>query len=143
MKEIEVDLRGLVFCRVMTVALLAAALLTRSVYLVAAVFVLMAVPAFLSVRFSPFLLFYETVMARLLGRRPKIVEVAPLRFAQGMGASLLLIALFLSSVLHRPLAGWILTGTVALTTTSGAAGFCVGEHIYRFGRRLANSFKGR
>ena len=140
MKTVEVNIFGLTFCRIMTVLLLLLALVLRNTWVVLCVCVLMAIPAVLSVRFSPFLLAYDAVLARYLGRRDRVVEVAPLRFAQGLGACLLAVAVLCLLVFHRPRTGWILAGSVLLTTSSGAAGFCVGEHLYRLGRRMVRGF---
>jgi hypothetical protein len=130
MSMIEVNGRGIVFCRVTTVVLLAISMLAQSKPLVVVVVLLMAIPAALTVRYAPIYLFYNRFLSGILGVKPMSVDVPAIRFAQGFGAFLLLCAVANFYVWHSDTSGWVLVGIVAGSTAFGAAGYCMGAYMY-------------
>jgi protein-S-isoprenylcysteine O-methyltransferase Ste14 len=136
-EELSIDGRALRFCRIGTVAILLAALITRERLLVLAAFLVMLTPAVFSLRAAPLFALYTWTIGRLVRSRTEKVDVAAVRFAQGFGSTLLSLALFCLYVLESRYAGWVLALSVAVSTAFGAGGLCLGAAIYRGIRRLA------
>jgi hypothetical protein len=136
MKTLVIDANALRFCRIGTVLLLAVAVAARAKLLVALGFLIMLFPAIFSIRFAPLYALYAHVLGAAFGSRRETIDVPAVRFAQGFGASLLLISLSCLYLWHTKYAGWILAGSVALSTAFGAGGLCIGAQIYYLLRRL-------
>jgi len=128
----EIDLYALRFCRITTVIVILTAIALKSAYILFFSFLIMAFPAIFSVRYSPFLMLYEATLGHIMPRKPGVYDAAALRFAQGFGASLLLIAIFCITILHTKYGGWFFAFSVAAATAVGAGGYCAGAHIYYF-----------
>jgi hypothetical protein len=82
---------------------------------------------------GPYRLVYRYLLLPLRLLRPRIVEddPAPHRFAQGVGALLLLASALLLFVSHATLVGWTLTLIVfALSGVNLFVGFCAGCFVY-------------
>jgi protein-S-isoprenylcysteine O-methyltransferase Ste14 len=137
MDELTIDVHALRFCRIGTAALLLAALLSGEKILVFAAFVVMLIPAVFTIRSAPLYTLYTLTLGRLIRRREETVDTAAIRFAQGLGSTLLALALFCLYVLDSQYAGWIFAGSVAATTAFGAGGLCFGAWIYHRLRALA------
>lgn len=133
------DPRGVRFTAWMTSAVLTVGLLTTSWRVLAAQTVLFALCAFLGLRLNPWGLVYRNaVRPRVSPIAPEDREdVAPVRFAQGVGFVFALVA----TVGYA--AGWTAVGVTANSLALVAAllnaafGFCLGCHMYVFLRRLA------
>ncbi|GLV54576.1 hypothetical protein KDH_14230 [Dictyobacter sp. S3.2.2.5] len=84
---------------------------------------------------SPFRLIYRQVIVRAGLLKARMVEddPAPHRFAQGVGATFLLVASILFFLTSATLAGWILTIIVfVLAAINVFVGFCAGCFVYYY-----------
>ena len=129
-KLITVNKNALVFCRSTTAALLVLAIIFKIKFLVLVVFLLMLWGALFTVQYAPFLVFYNLFASRFFKQTKETVNIAAIRFAQGFGAALLVLALAYLYLIPSKNAGWIFSIIVAISTAFGAAGYCVGAHIY-------------
>ncbi|MEI6875674.1 MAG: DUF4395 family protein, partial [Spirochaetota bacterium] len=136
-QRIPIDWNALRFCRIGTVLLLLAALISRERLLVLATFVIMLVPALSTIRAAPLYALYSFTLGALVKKRERAVDRASIRFAQGLGSTLLALALFCLYGLNSRYAGWILAGSVAVTTAFGAGGLCLGALIHQRLLKLA------
>jgi len=132
--ETTVDRLALRLCRATTVILLLIALLIHSWWLVALVLILMMYSSIVSIPRAPLVLLYSGIFKRSSGPRSETVDVNAIRFAQGFGSALLIIAFLLFFVFNHPLGAWITVSTVLLSTAMGSVGYCLGAYIY-FGLR--------
>lgn len=89
---------------------------------------------------SPFKLVYQRVVLPLRLLRPRVVEddPAPHRFAQGVGATFLIVSSLVLFLTHLTILGWILDLIVfVLAGINFTVGFCAGCFVYywlgRFG----------
>jgi hypothetical protein len=130
-----VDPRGPRFGAAVTTVVLAAALLTGSVWLLAVQAIVFALGA---VGRSPYGVLYARLVRPRLGPPAELEDTRPLRFAQAVGLASTAIAL----------AGLALsTGTVALVATAAALaaaflnaafGICLGCEVYLLARRATS-----
>ncbi|WP_052889762.1 DUF4395 domain-containing protein [Thermogemmatispora carboxidivorans] len=84
---------------------------------------------------GPFALFYRHVLVASGLLKPRVVEddPAPHRFAQGIGATLLLVAGLLLLLTSATLAGWVLDLLVfGLSFVNLTVGFCAGCLVYYY-----------
>ncbi|GCE30062.1 hypothetical protein KDA_55460 [Dictyobacter alpinus] len=84
---------------------------------------------------SPFRFIYRQILVRAGWLKPRIVEddPAPHRFAQGIGATFLLVASIVFFLFHAATLGWILTILVfILAAINVFVGFCAGCFVYYY-----------
>jgi hypothetical protein len=130
-----VDPRGQRFAAALTTVVLAAVLLTGSVWLLAFQAAVFAVGALAGVRRSPYALVYSSAIRPRLGPPAHTEDPRPPRFAQAVG--LLFAAVGLAGfLLGLPVLGLVATG-LALTAAflNAAFGFCLGCEMYLLIRR--------
>jgi ammonia channel protein AmtB len=131
----EIDPRGPRFGAVITVVVLAAALITQSGWLLAAQAVVFAIGAAAGLRYAPYGLVYRYLIRPRLGPPAHTEAEAPPRFAQGVGA------VFALAGVAGFAAGSALAGTVfaalALVAAflNAAFDFCLGCQVYLFIKR--------
>lgn len=125
-----IDARGPRFGALITTAVLATALATNNVWLIAAQAVVFAIGAFKGPQFTPYAFLYKTfVKPRLKGETPA-EDVRPPRFAQSVGL------LFGLAAIAGTLTGISAIFTVAVSFALAAAflnaafNFCLGCEIY-------------
>ncbi|WP_162005451.1 DUF4395 domain-containing protein [Dictyobacter vulcani] len=84
---------------------------------------------------SPFKFIYRQIVVRAGLLKPRIVEddPAPHRFAQGIGATFLLVASIVLFFTPATIVGWILTVIVFLLAAINVfVGFCAGCFVYYY-----------
>lgn len=131
-----VDPRGPRFAAAMTTVVLAIVLATGWWPLLAAQTVVFALGAFAGLRFSPYGMFYRTLVAPRLTPTTDREDAAPLRFAQAVGFGFALVGTAGYAV------GWTTVGLVATAFALFAAflntafDFCLGCEVYLLLRRV-------
>jgi FtsH-binding integral membrane protein len=131
----SVDPRGQRFAAAVTTAVLAAVLLTQSVWLLALQAVVFAIGALAGVRRSPYALVFATVLRPRLGPPAHAEAPQPPRFAQAVGLVFALAGLA-GFVLGLPALGLAATGlALAAAFLNAAFGFCLGCEMYLLIRR--------
>jgi Domain of unknown function (DUF4395) len=131
----EVDVRGPRTAAWVTSAVLAAALLTASGWLVAAQAAVFAVGASAGLRYAPYGVLFRVLVAPRLGPVREREPEAPARFAQLVGLVFAVVgaAGYLSGA---PLVGAVATGLALVAALLNAAtGFCLGCELYLTVRR--------
>jgi protein-S-isoprenylcysteine O-methyltransferase Ste14 len=126
---VQISKSAFVFCRVSVTALLWVALLWHNLWLVAVVFLLLALSVVLKVQRSPMIQLYQQTVLRL---RPSanvvFLDVPAMRFAHGLGAILCLGVLGMS--LANPRAGWYGLAVLCLLKTLAALGVCPAARFF-------------
>jgi protein-S-isoprenylcysteine O-methyltransferase Ste14 len=133
-KKADVNKVALRLCRVTTVVLLLISLVIQSWWLVAIVLILMLYSTITSISHSPLVVLYSRLLRKSRWSSNTSVDTNAIRFAQGFGSTLLIIAIFLYFVFNHPLGAGILVSIVLLSTAMGSLGYCLGAYIY-FGLR--------
>lgn len=117
-----VQRNAFIFCRYSVAALIWVALLLQNVWVLLAVFLILAASALLTVRRAPMIVLWTLTLARIFPSDEDVLDIKAMRFAHGMGAMFALIGL--SLVWHgNPFAWWFVGGFAVLKTTS-ALGWC-------------------
>ncbi|PRY00777.1 DUF4395 domain-containing protein [Allonocardiopsis opalescens] len=132
----QIDPRGQRFAAVLTTLVLAAVLVTGSVWLLAAQAAVFAIAALAGPRHSPYGLLYAVALRPRLGPPAELEDAAPPRFAQGVG-----LAFALAGLAGYALgAEWLALGATAAALVAAflnaAFGFCLGCEMYLVLRRL-------
>jgi len=117
------------FCRISLTALLWIALCLHSVWLVVAVFFILALSVILKVQRSPMIQLYQQTVLRLLpAERFEYLDVPAMRFAHGMGAAMSLAVVL--TMLAAPQAGWYCLLALCVLKTIAALGFCPASKLF-------------
>lgn len=130
-----IDPRGPRFAAGITALVLAAVLVTASVWLIAIQTVIFAVGAFVGLQYSPYAAVFRRFVRPRLAPPADLEWVAPPRFAQAVGFVFGLVGTVALA------AGETTVGLVAVGLAFGAAflnaafGFCLGCEIYLLARR--------
>lgn len=117
-----------VFCRYGVAALIWIALLTRSMWVLLAVFLILAASAVLTVRRAPMIVLWTYTLGRIFPSEEDVLDVAAMRFAHGLGALMALIGLAL--VWHANPYAWWFVAAFALLKTTSALGWCPAFKLY-------------
>ena len=117
-----VQRNAFIFCRYSVAALVWVALLLQNVWVLLAVFVILAASALLTVRRAPMILLWTRTLARFFPSEEDVLDIKAMRFAHGMGAMMALIGL--SLVLHSTPFAWWFVGAFAILKTTSALGWC-------------------
>jgi Domain of unknown function (DUF4395) len=131
-----IDPRGPRFSAAITTAVLAAVLVTASVWLLAVQAAVFAAGSVLGLRYSPYGLLYRLLIRPRLGPPAELEPEAPPRFAQGVGL------VFAVAGLAGYAAGLTWLGAAATAAALAAAflnavfGFCLGCEVYLLIRRI-------
>jgi hypothetical protein len=131
-----IDPRGPRFGAAITTVVLAAFLITSSLWLLALQVAVFAIATFWGVTASPYALLYARVVRPRLGRPGELEDARPPRFAQAVGLA------FSGAGLVALLAG--LTGlayvlaaaALAAAFLNAAFGICLGCEVYLLARRI-------
>ncbi|PWW50863.1 DUF4395 domain-containing protein [Actinokineospora spheciospongiae] len=135
----QVDPRGPRFAAWVTSAVLVAVLLTGWWPLLAAQVVVFAVGAFAGLSAAPYSVLYRVLVAPRLGPTDEREDVAPLRFAQGVGFAFALVGT-LGYAFGVPALGVVATAfALAAAFLNAAFGFCLGCETYLLLHRLPGS----
>ena len=134
-----VDPRGLRFSAGITSAVLAAVLITESVWLLAAQAVVFALGVIGGVRRSPYSLLYAAAVRPRLGPPAQTEPARPPRFAQGVGLVFAVVGVA-GFALGVPVVGMVATGLALVASLLNAVlGFCLGCEIYLLIRRITHT----
>lgn len=128
-KPVTITVGSFAFCRYTVAILLWLSIILQRKELVIAVCVIMLLSVLLKVRRAPLVVLYRYTIDLIWPSKPVVVDEKGMRFAHMVGfvGSLLCIAVLYWG---RPLAGWILTGLLAVLKTSAALGYCSALKIY-------------
>jgi len=133
---VGIDPRGPRFSAAITTVVLAAVLVTSSVWLLAVQAVVFAVGSVFGLRYSPYGLLYRRLIRPRLGPPAELEAEAPPRFAQAVGL------VFAAVGLAGYAAGLTWLGAAATAAALAAAflnavfGFCLGCEMYLLIRRV-------
>ena len=117
------------FCRVSLTVLLWLALYLDSVWLVVAVFLILALSVILKVQRSPMIQLYQQTVLRVFpAKHFELLDVPAMRFAHAMGAMMSLAVML--AMLASPQAGWYCLLALCLLKTTTALGFCPASKLF-------------
>lgn len=122
MENVTVQNNAFIFCRYTVAALIWIALIFKSVWVLGAVFVILAASAILKVHRAPMVWLYTNTFGRVVPSREVVLDVRAMRFAHSLGA--VLAAISLSLTLRDSPFGWYFVAGFALLKTMSALGFC-------------------
>jgi Domain of unknown function (DUF4395) len=135
----SVDPRGVRFSAGATSVVLAAVLVTESVWLLAAQAAVFAIGAVVGVRRSPYALLYAAAVRPRLGPPTQTEPAQPPRFAQGVGLVFAVVGVS-GFALDAPVVGLVATGLALLASLLNAViGFCLGCEMYLLIRRITHT----
>lgn len=123
-----VQRNAFIFCRYSVAALVWIALLLQNVWVLLAVFVILALSALLTVRWAPMILLWKWTLARIFPSEEEILDIKGMRFAHGLGAMMALIGL--SLVWHGNPFAWWFVGLFAILKTTSALGWCPAYKVW-------------
>ena len=131
----EIDPRGPRFSAVITVIVLAAVLVTGSVWLLAAQLVVFTIGALAGLRYHPYGLVYRHLIRPRIGPPAHTEAEAPPRFAQGMGM-VIAAAGVVCYALGATTGGIVFTALALIAAFLNAAfDICLGCPVYLFIQR--------
>lgn len=145
-KPVEVPAGAFNFCKYTVAIMLWSSLILQSRILLLACFVILALSALLKVKRAPLVFLYAGTLDRIFKSRIILLDENAVWFAHTVGTIFSGIALVLLYFVN-PVAGWIITGLLAILKTSGAFGFCGAMKLYgclnnpygtccRFGKKI-------
>jgi hypothetical protein len=128
MDNVTIQNNAFLFCRYGVAALIWVALLTQSIYVLAAVFAILAASAILKVERAPMVWSYTNTVGRFVESKDVVLDVRAMRFAHASGA--VLAAVGLALVLAHSPAAWPFVAVFAVLKTVSALGFCPAYKVY-------------
>lgn len=128
-RPVEISNNAFNFCKYGIASLLWLSIIIQSKLLVILVFGILILSAILKVRRAPLVLLYTFTIDELIKSKRIILDEQAVRFAHIVGASFSGVALVFLYFLN-PLAGWMITGILAVLKTSGAMGYCGAMKLY-------------
>ncbi|MHB1342173.1 MAG: DUF4395 family protein [Coriobacteriia bacterium] len=130
MENVTVQRNAFLFCRYSVAILVWVALFVGGVriYLLGAVFVIMALSALLKVHRAPMVWLYTKTLGRFIKSKDVVLDVRAMRVAHGLGALLALISMSLVWRDH-PFAVYVVAG-FALLKSASAVGLCPAYKLY-------------
>lgn len=131
-----IDPRGPRFGALITTVVLAAVLITGSVWLLAGQALVFAVGAVFGLRYAPYGLLYRQLIRPRLGPPGELEPEAPPRFAQAVGLVFALagVAGYATGLTWLGMAAT--AAALAAAFLNGVFGFCLGCEMYVFIRRI-------
>lgn len=135
----SVDPRGVRFGAGLTSVVLAAVLVTESVWLLVAQAAVFAIGALAGVRHAPYGRLFSAVVRPRLGPSTRTEPAAPPQFAQAVGLVFAVIGV-IGFALGAPIVGLVATGLALVAALLNAAvGFCLGCEMYLLIRRFTHT----
>lgn len=117
------------FCRISLTLMLWVAWYFQSVWLVAAVCVILVMSVILKVQRSPMIQLYQQSILRIFPTQHEVfLDVPAMRFAHGMGAAMSLAVVL--AMLADARVGWYCLGAFCLLKTTAAFGFCPASRMF-------------
>lgn len=111
-----------IFCRYSAAGLVWVALLLQNVWVLLAVFIILALSALLTVRRAPMILLWTWTLGRIFPSDEDVLDIKAMRFAHGLGAMMALVGL--SLIWHDNPFAWWFVGAFAILKTTSALGWC-------------------
>ncbi len=133
----QLDPRGLRFAAAVTTVVLALALLTGNLVVLALQAIVFAVGVFLGPRSSPYGLFFARVIRPRIGPPAETEDARPPRFAQGVGLAFALIGGIAEVAGLDVLAVVAIAFALVAAFLNAAFSFCLGCQVYLLGRRVS------
>jgi protein-S-isoprenylcysteine O-methyltransferase Ste14 len=128
-ETVRVPAQAFAFCRISLTVMLWAALFLHAIWLVAAVFFILAASVILKVQRSPMIQLYQQTILRLFPTRHYAwLDVPAMRFAHASGALMALAVIF--TLLLAPAAGWPCLAVFCAIKTIAAFGFCPASKLF-------------
>jgi hypothetical protein len=131
-----IDPRGPRFAAAITAVVLAAAVLTGSVWVLAFQVLVFAVATLAGLRYSPYAWLYRTLVRPRLGPPAELEDPAPPRFAQGVGLAVTGVALAFALAGAGPAVEIGAALAFAAAFLNAAVGLCLGCELYLLLARL-------
>lgn len=128
-RPVEISSGAFNFCKYGIASLLWLSIIVQSKPLLIIVFAILVLSVLLKVRRAPLVLLYTFTTDKFFKSKRIILDEQAVRFAHIVGAIFSGIAIVLLYYIN-PLAGWIITGILALLKTSGAMGYCGAMKLY-------------
>jgi protein-S-isoprenylcysteine O-methyltransferase Ste14 len=126
---VQIPRQAFAFCRISLTVMLWVALFLHSVWLVAAVFAILALSVILKVQRSPMIQLYQQTVLRFLPVQHYVfLDVPAMRFAHGMGAVMSLAVMV--AMLADARVGWYCLAAFCLLKTTAAFGFCPASKLF-------------
>ena len=117
------------FCRISLTMLLWIAFGLHSVWLVSAVFFILALSVIFKVQRSPMIQLYQQTVLRLFpAKHFEYLDVPAMRFAHGMGAAMSLAVVL--AMLAAPQVGWYCLLALCVLKSIAALGFCPASKLF-------------
>ena len=129
MDLVQIRSDAFAFCRYSLMVLVWIALLLRLKWLVLAVFVILAISAMASVKYSPMILLYNYTFGLLFNYRTEPLGISGMRFAHILGTILAGLAVLFLFFFNVNL-GWNITLLLAIMKTVSAIGLCPAYKLY-------------
>jgi hypothetical protein len=133
---VGIDPRGPRFGAIITTVVLAAVLITGSVWLLAAQALVFAVGAVFGLRYAPYGLLYRQLIRPRLGPPGELEPEAPPRFAQAVGLVFALVGVAGYATGLTWLGMAATAAALAAAFLNGVFGFCLGCEMYVLIRRI-------
>lgn len=133
---VRLDPRGLRFAAVITTVVLAIALLTGNVVVLAFQTLVFAIGALLGPRFSPYGLIFARFVRPRIGPPSTTEDAQPARFAQGVGLVFAVVALIAELAGLDAIAVTAIAIALVAAFLNAAFSFCLGCQVYLLGRRF-------
>lgn len=128
MDNVTIQRNAFLFCRYSVALMVWSALLFRSVWVLVAVFVILALSALLTVRRAPMVWLYTRTLGRFVRSADVVLDVRAMRTAHTLGALLALISI--SLVARESAFAWYFVGVFGVLKTLSAVGFCPAYKLY-------------
>ncbi len=132
----QIDPRGPRFGAVITTLVFIAALITSSVWLLAAQAVVFATGTLFGMRYAPYGLIYRWLVRPRLGPPAELEDEAPPRFSQGLGLVFTVVAVIGYATGLTPLGIAAVACGLIAAFLNGAFGLCLGCELYLLIRRI-------
>jgi protein-S-isoprenylcysteine O-methyltransferase Ste14 len=128
-ETVQVPAPAFAFCRISLTVMLWAALFLHTIWLVTAVFLILAASVVLKVQRSPMIQLYQQTILRLFPtRKDAWLDVPAMRFAHATGALMALAVLF--ALVTAPGVGWPCLAVFCVMKTIAAFGFCPASRLF-------------
>ena len=128
MDNAVIQRNAFVFCRYSIAILIWIGLFLQNVWVIVAVFAILALSALLTVRFAPMVWIWTNTLGRVIPSEDVVLDIKAMRFAHTAGA--LLAAISLSLIWRGNPFAWIFVGFFAALKTLSALGFCPAYKLY-------------
>ena len=128
-KPVSIQKNAFAFCRYGVAVLVWVSLVLHSKWLLAIVFLIMALSYLLKVERAPFIVLYKYTIGKIINSKEEILNEHAMRFAHLMGSILSFVCLIFVYFISAPI-GWVLVSCLAVLKTISAFGLCPASKLY-------------